>query len=149
MKVRETGGKRPVNNFQIDDVDSEFMREMQQLYLEHTTEKVETFHSVFSQIKGDPTDHKLLYEGYRLSHSLAGGAASYGFETAAEIGRRMEDLLEDAYEKRLTLTTRHFDFLDSLVSRLNEYFQLAHQGGIDSMVQIPELNSFLNQPSQV
>ncbi|MBN2056668.1 Hpt domain-containing protein [bacterium] len=133
-----------MQQFEHDDETGEFMREMQELYLQNADAKISQFTMLFDRLAAHPAQPEVLLEAFRIAHSLAGGAASYGLSAASAIGDRMEHLLEEAHEGRLAIGPGHIAYLRTLVKQLEEYFNVAQKGDIGAEVAIPELAPFLS-----
>lgn len=132
------------HDLDFDDEDGEFMREMQQLFLENAADKVEKLTNAIRAIDQNRSDPHSLYEGFRLFHSLGGGAASYNLLPASEIGKRMEFILEKAHLGKIVLHDGHFAYFAAMIQALIRYFALAAEGDVKAEVELPNVQAYLD-----
>jgi two-component system chemotaxis sensor kinase CheA len=122
-----------------DDLDGEFMREMRALYLAGSERRLRQLRDAVAALREFPRDSETLYEAYRLSHSLRGGAGSHGFLTAMEIGRRMEWVLHRALQGDIPVDEGVLGFLEECIETLAAYYARADEGEEEPSVDLSHL----------
>lgn len=128
----------------FDDADGDFMKEMQEQYLENIDEKLGLLKQSLEAVKENRTEKPLQYTAYRLAHSMAGGAASFNFWPATDIGRCMESILDKAYNNDMPLSDGHLTYLDDLFALLTQYFAAAVAGDVKAKVDLPDLKTYIS-----
>ena len=77
----------------------EITPELQEIFREEAGEYVQTIGALLRDLGDQPDDRDLLQSVRRTVHSLKGAASTVGFFAVAQVSHRMEDLLDDLYER--------------------------------------------------
>ena len=103
IEARQTGAaaeSAPVDfDRQTALIDEDIDPEMLEVFAEEAEEHLTVISQNLSVLEQNPRNREALLNVRRSSHTLKGAAAVVGFKTTASLAHRMEDLLDDLYER--------------------------------------------------
>lgn len=124
---------------ELDEVNSEFMISMRKRYLARNSERLSGLKQAIDDLVQQPSRCERLYEVFRVFHTLAGSAGSYGFEGAKLICSQAEVILKDLHDRGVEVPPSVVDFLQQTLSTLIHYFSEATPKNFNPDFTLPVL----------
>ena len=88
------------------------------MFLEESMDNLQTLNEALLELEQNPDNMDKLNEIFRVAHTIKGMAATMGFTDVAELTHKMEDVLSEFRDGKLSVTqevvTVLFDCLDTL-----------------------------------
>lgn len=128
------------------------MTQYHDLFISETREHLKKLSELTLVLESDREDKTTVDTLFRSAHSIKGMAASMGFDTAATIAHKLEDLM-DRVRKGLAVDSVLFDILlagESILSRIVDDIDNGGSGNIDTGELLRKIADYRSEaPSQI
>ncbi|ERM92311.1 chemotaxis protein CheA [Caldanaerobacter subterraneus subsp. yonseiensis KB-1] len=102
-----------------------------EIFIEESQEHIENLNSNLLLLEKDPQNKGVIDEIFRSAHTLKGMAATMGFENMNKLAHKMEDVLQEVKNGKLSITSSIMDILFKSVDVLGEMLNSISQTGED------------------
>lgn len=111
------------------------------MFVDESTENVETLYDQLLELEQDPTDKSIIEQIFRAAHTLKGMAATMNYTYLADLTHNLENVFDAIRYNRIEVHADLMDYLLETVDHLNEMVKDIANGGdgvrdVSSMVQI-------------
>ena len=105
--------KRPqeTDDDPFEGLTDEEVAELLEVFFEDISEKIENLTRLILHLEESPGDRQTINSLFQVYHSLKGTVGTFGFYSVSEIFHRLEFLVEDVRENRLSVTPEFADLL--------------------------------------
>ena len=105
------------------------LSQFQESFFTESTEHVETIESGLLALEQRPKDLDLLNRIFRGAHSIKGNAGMFHFTAIAELTHKMENILDDLRNEKMSVTAHVIDVLLRALDGLKSLLDAAQGGG--------------------
>ena len=136
--------RRPSNNGATLSVDYE---RLLTVFLREVNDQIDRLNNLALELEAAPERIELLDEIFRHTHSIKGGAASFGFSTVSTLTHELESFLLKLKSGALEFTTSSMDTLLSSLDALRMIvdYEVKGEGGIDNGEALQEALGLLSE----
>ncbi len=107
-----------------NSLDDEFLEELMEVFRVEAEDTLNEACAGLDQIQQSPDDRVALEEVRRAAHTLKGAAACVGLNVISQVAHRMEDLLDQFFDRGLQVNNHHISLLLRTTDTLED---LIHQ----------------------
>ncbi len=120
-------------------------------FKQETEEHLQAIEKAFLKLESDPQNREILNEVFRSAHTLKGSSTMMGFSDIRDVAHEMENALDAARNKNLTLTSSSIDVLFEATDCVKALLE-ATLNGTPATVSISDalkkLKGLLDQPAE-
>ncbi|MFC1729882.1 chemotaxis protein CheA [candidate division KSB1 bacterium] len=99
----------------FEGMSDEEIAELLEVFFEDISEKTETLSRLLIDLEEKPSDEQAVHSIFQIYHTLKGTTGTFGFYSIGDIFHRLENLIEDVRDRKLTVSSELIDlFLKTL-----------------------------------
>jgi len=110
------------------------INEFMDAFIEESKDNLETFNEEIIELEKDKSSNDIINNIFRVAHTLKGMAGSMGFEKMRSLTHTMEDLLQDARDNKISVTTE----LVNLLFNCHDYLEKCVNDIVNTSQESPE-----------
>lgn len=120
-------------------------------FKQETEEHLQAIEKAFLKLEADPQNRDILNEVFRSAHTLKGSSTMMGFSDIRDVAHEMENILDAARNKNLTLTSSSIDVLFEASDCIKALLEATLNGTpptISISDALKKLKGLLDQPAE-
>ena len=107
------------------------------MFLEESMDNLQTLNEALLELEQNPDNMDKLNEIFRVAHTIKGMAATMGFTDVAELTHKMEDVLSEFRDGKLSVTQEVVTVLFDCLDTLEKMISLIEDGSDEKVVIQP------------